>query len=66
MPERKHYTNDILNTAYVYTDLDKSSISINQTAKNIIKSEIGYRNSELYKEFSLESFYKSRSDYKDI
>lgn len=66
MPEWKHYINDVLNRAYVYTDLDKASISIKQTAKNIIKSEIGYRNLELYKDFRLESFFKSRTDYKDI
>jgi type III restriction enzyme len=66
MPERKHYANDILNRAYVYTDLDRESIGIDQTAKNIIKSEIWYRNAELYKDFTLESFFKSRSDYKDI
>jgi type III restriction enzyme len=66
MPEWKHYNNDILNKAYVYTDLDKTSISISQTAKNIIKNQIGYRNEDLYKDFTLSSFYKSRSDYKDI
>lgn len=66
MPEQKHYKNEILNKAYVYTDLEKAEISIWQTAKNLIKNIIAYRKEELYKNFSLKSVYKKRIDYKDI
>lgn len=66
MPEWKHYENGILNKAYVYTDLPKAEIGIWETAKNLIKSQIWIRNNDLYKPFSLQSFYKSRWDYKDI
>ena len=66
MPEWKHYESEILNKAYVYTDLPKAEIGIWETAKNLIKSQIWIRNKDLYKPFSLESFYKRRWDYKDI
>ncbi|MCP4523676.1 MAG: DEAD/DEAH box helicase family protein [Candidatus Gracilibacteria bacterium] len=66
MPEWKHYENETLNKAYVYTDLPKAEIGIGETAKNLIKNQIGIRNNDLYKHFSLQSFYKSRGDYKDI
>lgn len=66
MPEWKHYDNEVLNKAYVFTDLPKAEIGIWETAKNLIKSQIWIRNNELYKQFSLQSFYKSRWDYKDI
>ncbi len=66
MPELKHYQNEILNKAYVYTDLPKAEMWIGETAKNLIKNQIWIRNNELYQDFSLESFYKSRGDYKDL
>lgn len=66
MPEQKHYSNEILNKAYVYTDYQRAEIWIWETAKNLIKNLIGVRNNELYKEFRLPSFYKKRSDYKDL
>jgi len=66
MPEWKHYKSEILNKAYVYTDLPKAEIGIWETAKNLIKNQIWIRNKDLYKPFSLQSFYKKRWDYKDI
>lgn len=66
MPEWKHYKNEVLNKAYVYTDLKKAEIGIWETAKNLIKSYIWIRDNDLYKYFSLQSFYKKRADYKDI
>ncbi len=66
MPEWKHYENEILNKAYVFTDLPKAEIWIHETAKNLIKNQVWIRKNEIYKHFSLESFYKSRWDYKDI
>ena len=66
MPEWKHYNNEILNKAYVYTDQPRWEIWIHETAKNLIKSQIWIRNTDLYKPFNLQSFYKRRWDYKDI
>lgn len=66
MPEWKHYENEVLNKAYVYTDLPKAEIGISETAKNLIKNQIWIRNKDLYKHFSIQSFYKKRWDYKDI
>lgn len=66
MPEWKHYADDDLNKAYVFTDLPKQMIGIHDTAKNLIKSQYVYRNEMLYTPFSLESFFKSRIDYQDI
>ena len=66
MPEWKHYADDALNKAYVFTDLPKQMIGIHDTAKNLIKSQYVYRNKTLYTTFHLESFFKSRVDYQDI
>ncbi len=65
MPEWKHYEEEILNKAYVFTDLPKQMIGIHETAKNLIKNQYSFRN-ELYRPFWLESFFKSRIDYQDI
>ena len=65
MPEWKHYEEEILNKAYVFTDLPKQMIGIHETAKNLIKNQYSFRN-ELYRPFRLESFFKSRIDYQDI
>lgn len=66
MPEQKHYTNEILNKAYVYTDLPKAEMWIWETAKNLIKNLVWIRNNDLYRDFKLPSFYKKRGDYKDL
>lgn len=65
MPEWKHYSNEILNKAYVFTDLPKQMIGIHETAKNLIKNQYAFRD-ELYRQFRLESYFKSRVDYQDI
>ncbi len=66
MPEWKHYNNEILNKAYVYTDLPKAEMAVWETAKNLIKNQVWIRNKEFYKNFTLQSYYKSRWDYKDL
>jgi type III restriction enzyme len=66
MPQQKHYTNEILNKAYIYTDLPKAQMWIWETAKNLIKNLIWVRNNDLYRDFLLPSFYKKRGDYKDL
>lgn len=66
MPEAKHYENHELNTAYIFTDLEKWEIAVAETAKNIIKIHIANRREDIFKKFYLDSFYKSREDYGDI
>ncbi len=66
MPEQKHYENEILNKAYVYTDLPKAQMWIWETAKNLIKNLIWVRDNKKYIDFKLPSFYKKRADYKDL
>ncbi|MEA3304502.1 MAG: DEAD/DEAH box helicase family protein [Patescibacteria group bacterium] len=66
MPEWKHYPEEELNKAFVYTDLEQAKISIDAMAKNVIKSRIATRDPELYTPISLPSIFKSRTDYKDI
>ena len=66
MPEAKHYEDGELNTAYIFTDLNKAEIWVWETAKNLIKIQIANRKDNVFKPFYLDSFYKSREDYGDI
>jgi type III restriction enzyme len=66
MPELKHYQNESLNRAYVYTDLPKQAYQIEKTAKDFIKNSLGYRDVNLYNMFALPSFFNSRIDYQDV
>lgn len=66
MPEQKHYEDEILNKAYVYTDLEKNSILVQESAKNMIKNNVAIAKMNLYKPFSLPSTYASRWDYNDL
>ncbi len=66
MPEQKHYENELLNKAYVYTDLEKNSIMVHDTAKNMIKNQVAIVKMDLYKPFSLPSTFASRGDYNDL
>lgn len=69
MPEQKHYKDEeALNKAYVFTDLVKESVSVGDSAKNIIKQDYVFRDEELYKDnsFLLKSFYQWRVDYQDL
>ncbi len=60
MPEQKHYEDEILNKAYVYTDLEKNSILVQESAKNMIKNNVAIAKMDLYKPFLLPSTYASR------
>jgi len=68
MPEAKHYNNDQLNKAFIYTnikpdhlDFRGSEISI----KNAIKS-IHVKRSDIYKPIKLKSYYRNRVDFGDL
>lgn len=65
MPELKHYGDQYLDKAYVYTDLETAKIGIHETAKNLIKDRFGKR-SERYKEIKLPSAFLKRVEYKDL
>lgn len=61
MPEQKHYSNDILNYGYVYTDIAKDKIQIvTADADYIVKNTIvAYRRNDL-QNVSLPSCYSDR------
>ncbi len=66
MPEAKHYSDDALNRAYVYTDLSDITIDQNDTdAKNLIKMQVSYRR-EGIKNIELPSVYIHRTDYGNL
>jgi len=65
MPEAKHYMDDELNTAYVYTNIKSIEVKKETYNPNIIKSCKSTR-SDIYKPLKLCSFYRQRIDYGDI
>jgi len=65
MPEAKHYNNDNLNKAFVYLNTNEFTVNQETYNPNIIKS-INVKRSELYKNFTLNSYYRNRFDYGDI
>ena len=65
MPEQKHYEENSLNIAYVYTDLERASIGIHELAKNLIKDKFAKRRDD-YKEIELPSEYLRRTEYNDL
>lgn len=65
MPELKHYEENSLNMAYVYTDLERANIGIHELAKNLIKDKFAKRKDE-YKDIQLPSKYLRRTEYNDL
>ena len=66
MPEAKHYAEDALNTAYVYTDLSDIRIDADDTdAKNLLKMQFSYRRNGI-SEIALPSVFIHRTDYGDL
>ncbi len=65
MPELKHYEENSLNTAYVYTDLERANIGIHELAKNLIKDKFAKRRDD-YMEIQLPSEYLRRTEYNDL
>lgn len=65
MPEQKHYINEGLNKAYIFTNVQSVLVKKENYNPNIIKHLRSERKS-LYSEIKLESYYKSRADYGDI
>jgi len=52
MPEQKHYADDTLNHGYVYTDLSRDVIQIQDDAKGFISMDVAKR-SDLYEELDI-------------
>lgn len=69
MPEAKHYLNDNLNKAYIYTDSNPRWVKFEGEEdwinKNIIKSIIVKR-TDVYQPLKLRSYYRNRIDFGDI
>ena len=66
MPEARHYAEDALNKAYVYTDLPDIKIDADDTdAKNLLKMQFAYRK-EGISNVSLPSVFIHRTDYGDL
>ncbi|MBR3324455.1 MAG: DEAD/DEAH box helicase family protein [Clostridia bacterium] len=65
MPNAKHYDNEILNTAYIYTNINHIIIKKEEFLKNIIKSKRAIRK-DIYTYTPLRSYYKKRIDFGDI
>ena len=65
MPEAKHYLNEELNKAYVYTNIQSIIVEKEVYNPNIIKTLISKRK-ENYGNIKLTSYYKKRTDYGDI
>lgn len=65
MPEAKHYENDMLNQAYVYTNLNRISVAQDGTSENYFKIHRAIRNGS-YKNIDLPSVYLRRIDFGDL
>lgn len=65
MPEGKHYANDDLNRAYVFTNVKSLEVKKEDYNPNIIKS-IFVKRDESYRPIELRSYYRGRVDFGDI
>ncbi|NCB49571.1 MAG: hypothetical protein EOM53_02695 [Alphaproteobacteria bacterium] len=65
MPEAHHYDNEVLNKAYVYTNLQSIDVKREEYNPNIIKS-LSIKRKDFYSDLKLNSYYKQRLDYGDI
>lgn len=65
MPELKHYGDEDLDRAYVFTNLDRVSIADNKTDRGYFKTKHSVR-SDSFKPIDIPSVYHSRIDYGDL
>lgn len=65
MPEAKHYENEILNRAYVYSNIKSIDVAREDYNPNILKN-LHSRRKHDYSVLSLRSYYKQRLDFGDI
>lgn len=68
MPEAKHYENDNLNKAFIYTNIESDHLEFrgkDLIIKNAIKS-ITMKRSDVYGDLKLRSYYRNRIDFGDL
>jgi len=65
MPEVKHYDSDVLNSAYVYTNLGEIKIKQDEGSQTFFNVFPSHREST-YESINLPSVYLSRVDYGDL
>ena len=65
MPEAKHYDEEKLNKAYVYTNIQAITVKKEIYNPNIIKTLYSKRNDK-YETLYLKSYYRNRVDFGDI
>ncbi|MFH1946780.1 MAG: DEAD/DEAH box helicase family protein [Candidatus Magasanikbacteria bacterium] len=68
MAEAKHYENDNLNKAFIYTNINPDNLGFkggDLTIKNAIKS-IPMKRWDIYKNLKLRSYYRNRVDFGDL
>ena len=65
MPEQHHYSNEMLNRGYIYTNLKSIEVKKEEYNPNIIKHLRAGRVAG-YKPIKIESYYKARADYGDV
>ena len=65
MPEVRHYETEALNQAYVYTNLDRVTVSHDGTSEGYFKIHRAVRQSK-YRSINLPSVYLGRIDYGDL
>ncbi len=65
MPEVKHYEDDELNRAFVYTNLERLQIARDKDSQTYFQINPAHRTSD-YKKVKLPSLYMSRIDYGDL
>lgn len=65
MPEQRHYENELLNKAYVYTQTLSAQFDIEQFNPKILGDQ-PMKREPTYNPIKLISFYRERADYQDI
>lgn len=65
MPELKHYTDQELNRAFVYTNVPEMSVESDDASKKYFALHVSHRRKN-YEKVELSSVYLSRSDYGDL
>jgi type III restriction enzyme len=65
MPEAKHYDDEELNRAFVYTNIKSITIKKEIYNPNIIKTLVSKRR-EIYKPTPIKSYYRNRIDFGDV
>lgn len=65
MPEQHHYSEEILNKAYIFTNLESFDVKKEDYNPNII-NHLKATRIKKYKELGITSYYKPRVDYGDV